>query len=431
MSPLLFPAIAVVALVAALAGKKKNKGAAAADMKTETEVGKVYRQAMSPEMTDLTWLRQAVAFLNSEGAPDLAANVSSRIASIQASAAAEAAAKAEAEAARKAWESTNGGAPTQAQLGAVWAKVQDGSIERDPNGRAISVYAWTLFQTYGTPQRAVVAKALMDRLAGAAAEPLPPSSIPAPVVVVKDQSTGTSVPVKPAEIEVPPASPVAKPTAPAVAPSSATPAQVQYEPPLTPPQLPPTVTTMPPMVVTPQPVAKAETAVDVDPKGTVALARQMIGVEESTGWKTALSSAIKDWQKRMGLTDDAKFGPKSALQMALEVGVLPLIRYWPKSQTLKAALTSYRDDLYTIAANLDQAGQPEHAAALRVSAEHETGQGYPAAPTAVPASTRIAQATKVAAAVGAVGSGDVSHIRTDLLYQPAAKTGSLSNYEEA
>jgi hypothetical protein len=272
----------------------------------------------------------------------------------------------------------------------------------------------------------------MDRLAAAGTEPLPPSSIPAPVVVVKDQSTGASVPVKPAELEVPPVSPVVKPTAPAVAPSSAAPPQSQYQPPMLPSEYaPPAVTTMPPMVVTPQPVAKAETAADVDPHGTVALARQMISVEESTGWKTALSQPIKDWQGRMGLTNDAKFGPKSALQMALEVGVLPLIRYWPKSQTLKAALTSYRDDLYTTAANLDQAGQPEHAAALRVSAEHETGQGYPAAPTAVPASTRIAQATKVAAAVGAVGSGDVSHIRTDLLYQPAAKTGALSNYEEA
>jgi hypothetical protein len=48
-----------------------------------------------------------------------------------------------------------------------------------------------------------------------------------------------------------------------------------------------------------------------------------------------------------------------------------------------------------MAANFETNGEPEHAIALRDSAEHETGQGYPKTVKAQPVKTREDQAARV------------------------------------
>lgn len=148
------------------------------------------------------------------------------------------------------------------------------------------------------------------------------------------------------------------------------------------------------------PVQHEETKVDQDPHGTVALAKAMIDAESMSGWKAALHPMIAAWQSSVGLKGDGKFGPGSAAAMAQEVGVLPLIRYYPAGTQLKADLQAYRDLLYTMAANFDSRN-PAHAAALRSSAQYETGQAYSGTPKAIPASARMAQASLLAKALGA------------------------------
>jgi hypothetical protein len=142
-----------------------------------------------------------------------------------------------------------------------------------------------------------------------------------------------------------------------------------------------------------------ETKPDLDPKGTIALAKDMINAESSAGWKAALKPAIAAWQGRVGLKADGWFGPTSAQKMALEVGILPLLRGYPAGSQLASALKAYRDILYTMAANADNKN-PAQAAALRSSALYETGQAYTGTPKAIPAQARLTQAAALKTALG-------------------------------
>ena len=158
------------------------------------------------------------------------------------------------------------------------------------------------------------------------------------------------------------------------------------------PQLAPVLT--PPVAVQAQ-----ETSAAVDPHGTVALAGKLINAESANGWKTALASDVMAWQKKMSLVDDGKFGPKSALLMGNEVGVLPLLRYYSSTGgTLAAQLTAYRTSLGALASQVS-ATNLAHSLALRSSAMYETGLGYASSPAAVPATARVAQATALTAAI--------------------------------
>lgn len=139
-----------------------------------------------------------------------------------------------------------------------------------------------------------------------------------------------------------------------------------------------------------------EVKVDQDPNGTIALAKSMINAESSAGWKTALANDIKVWQARMGLTADGKFGPKSAIKMAAEVGVLPLVRYYASTGGTKATqVAAYRAAIEQVASNVASTN-PAHSVSLRSSEAYEQGQGYATSPGPVPATARIAQATTLA-----------------------------------
>lgn len=147
------------------------------------------------------------------------------------------------------------------------------------------------------------------------------------------------------------------------------------------------------------PLHTEEIKVDQDPNGTIALAKSMINAEAASGWKTALQPEIMLWQGKKGLKVDGKFGPGSALVMASEVGVLPLIRYFPTgSPTKDAAVKSYRDQVNAMAAGVDSSN-PMHAVALRSSAVYEQGQGWVQKPAAIPAANRLAQATALESAL--------------------------------
>lgn len=152
------------------------------------------------------------------------------------------------------------------------------------------------------------------------------------------------------------------------------------------------------VTATPTALQTEEIKIDQDPNGTVLLAKSLIDAESSTGWKTALKPEITRWQKQVGLVADGLFGPKSALKMALEVGILPLIRYFPRNSILSVELKKYRDALYTMAANADNKN-PAHGAALRSSATYETGQAF-GTPKAIPLAARAAQAANLASTIG-------------------------------
>jgi hypothetical protein len=84
------------------------------------------------------------------------------------------------------------------------------------------------------------------------------------------------------------------------------------------------------------PLAAAETSPELDPDGTVALARLMLARETMPGWKDdRMGGDIAEWQRNVGLVSDSLYGIKSAARMAEEVGVLPLVRFWSKGLTSK------------------------------------------------------------------------------------------------
>ena len=91
------------------------------------------------------------------------------------------------------------------------------------------------------------------------------------------------------------------------------------------------------------PIAAVETSPALDPKGTVSFARALLVREELPGWKTDMKDAVAEWQAGVGLTNDGFFGIESAGRMAEEVGVLPLVRYWPKRTTSKKAAEAAYD----------------------------------------------------------------------------------------
>lgn len=158
------------------------------------------------------------------------------------------------------------------------------------------------------------------------------------------------------------------------------------------------ITATPPAAATANlpPLASEETKPANDPYGTVRLARLLLDEQAQKGWKY-VSDSVKDWQKKVGLTVDGKFGPGSAIRMAQEVAILPWVRYWPTGSASKtSAVSSYRSRLKAYALQI-QPTRPEHAAALIVAANKENGQGWPSAPSVSPGSEPTA--AQVAAAI--------------------------------
>jgi hypothetical protein len=128
------------------------------------------------------------------------------------------------------------------------------------------------------------------------------------------------------------------------------------------------------------PITAEEMTEAADPNGTITLARALLASEQQPDWRSD-SPAVAAWESKMGLGSSGKFGPDDAIQMAQEVAILPLIRFWQKGgETLKQQLFDYRRMLYLFADSYRIEGKTEHAAALVASAEREQGQGWPSDP---------------------------------------------------
>jgi hypothetical protein len=372
MAGMIVPVLAIAALAAMMLGKKKKSSGppAMADIDADKQMGALYSRLMDPTKTNITELTEGARLLQANGRHEWAGNIYAKISSLQAQAqtsaqsagaaqaaaaeAQEAAKKAgelKAEAAKKEWEQAAGGRPsdevlTETYLAAMKPDMADvGQLQ----------YAAAVLQAYGKTNEAAQVRAKIAKLqaegtadAGTNVDAVKPGGQP---VVLDETGIGSTTP---ATIE---------------AGDEDEGGRDEETPSTTADEIPP--------------LAQEETTAQADPIGTIRLARNMIAAEESSNWKTALQPDIKSWQTRAGLSSDGKFGPKSALRMGEEVGILPRVRYWSKTGGTKTQqLEKYRSNLNALADQLE-AKNPKmqaHASALRISAVNEDGGGYPAAP---------------------------------------------------
>ena len=303
----------------------------------------VYRAAMAPTMTDAVQVQQWAEWLASSGQrQDYAAEVNNKATALRAELVLRAA--------------------VNPDIVATSAQLRQWSIDLQPiptyqgvvnqrimaqQGRGIVPAVQSITLLSGTGTLVVDFDAyLPSSLAANAASPVTVSTVPV-----------TTKPKKKPQAAAP---------ATTAAPQAATPAVLQEAP----------------------AIAVAETTPEADPNGTIALARAMLAAEGSSDWRE-VSAAVESWQGVVGLSKpDGKFGTGSALRMAQEVGVMPLIRYWSTGgKTLAQQLQAYRVALYDRARSVNAAGNPTHAAALVSSAAREKGQGWPKTKTATAAVT--------------------------------------------
>lgn len=140
-----------------------------------------------------------------------------------------------------------------------------------------------------------------------------------------------------------------------------------------------------------------ETDPENDPHGSVGLARVLLTRETLPGWKTDLQDDVREWQAAVGLTPDGRFGVESALRMAEDVGVLPLVRFftqgkhWDKWSALDGP-HGLRTRLRELITRLEK--DPEnvaHVAALRASLTRDQAQGLESNPAPVPTLEQVAE----------------------------------------
>jgi len=377
-------------LAAAVAsGKKKKKPDEETPMSeiegADAQMAALYARLMDPAKTNIVELEQGAAILRGNGHNDWAGNVYSKISSLRATEAAQAASAsaaaaataqaqeaaraagdAKADAAKAEWEQAYGGRPSEDMLAKTYTAAMDPSLTDVGQLQ----YAAAVLQAYGKPNeaaqvRARIAKLEADGTASTATDVSVKTPSGTPVVVVDTRTSPSPMPstVEPTDED------------------TGSEAAEEPTPTMTPPAEPP-------------PLADEETKPAADPIGTIRLARQMISAETKSNWKTSLKPEITSWQRRASLTADGLFGPKSALRMGEEVGILPRVRYWSKTGgTKQQQLDRYRADLNALADRLEADPKMRaHANALRISASAETGQGYPATTTANPAATKQADA---------------------------------------
>ena len=110
------------------------------------------------------------------------------------------------------------------------------------------------------------------------------------------------------------------------------------------------------------------------------MVQALLLAEASKGWNVT-SPQVSAWQKSRGLVVDGKYGPKSALAVAAELGTIPIIRFWPKGSLKDKALADYRTALFEMAA---QTSDQARADQLRFAADRERAQAFGAKAAAAP-----------------------------------------------
>lgn len=147
------------------------------------------------------------------------------------------------------------------------------------------------------------------------------------------------------------------------------------------PPLPPVPTqVLPGLTITPgptpspgePPASAAEQAGPVAPD-TLQVLTTMLAQEHSPHWRISPEPALKPWQQSRKLVADGMFGPATALTMAKETGIVPIIRAWPKGTALESPnLRKYQSDLRALAATATEPRRSQ----LLAAALREQGQGY-------------------------------------------------------
>jgi hypothetical protein len=163
------------------------------------------------------------------------------------------------------------------------------------------------------------------------------------------------------------------------------------------PPLPDPSATLPPRIVDPDPtpdpvppVLPAQPATTVSHE-TAAMVSALLDAEGRPGWNKIDPSVLVFQKARPPLKQDSKFGPQTALTAALEIGTLPLIRFWPLGSTKAKLLASYKAALLELANKSDN---PLRAEQLRQSAAREDARAFSTKGglPAVAASQRVALA---------------------------------------
>lgn len=147
------------------------------------------------------------------------------------------------------------------------------------------------------------------------------------------------------------------------------------------PPLPPVPTqVLPGLTVTPgpsptpaePPASPAEQAGPIK-ADTLSVLTSMLAQEHSPHWRIIPEPSLRPWQRARGLLVDGAFGPKTALKMGEETGLIPIIRAWPKGTSLGSPnLRQYQSDLRLLAS---KATEPRRSQLL-AAAMREQGQGY-------------------------------------------------------
>jgi hypothetical protein len=106
------------------------------------------------------------------------------------------------------------------------------------------------------------------------------------------------------------------------------------------------------------------------PPDSVALLGRLLAEEAFPGWKK-VDGQLKPWQAARGLVSDGKFGPKSSLRLASELGMTALVRWWPMGSPKATALEAYRQALLALGAS-----NPLWIDDLSVAAARESGQSW-------------------------------------------------------
>jgi hypothetical protein len=127
---------------------------------------------------------------------------------------------------------------------------------------------------------------------------------------------------------------------------------------------------LPPPDLAPGEVVPAPRAAAVAPL-TETMLRTLLAKEASPNWK-AVEPTVTAWQQSRALVADGKFGPKSAEALAAETGLLPIVRYWPRSAQPSQAVPAFQKRLLEIAAG----SEPAQKLHLKAAAQREQGQGF-------------------------------------------------------
>ena len=217
----------------------------------------------------------------------------------------------------------------------------------------------------------------------------------APPVVVPPVAPPTDVVIRPPGSPpgfVPP--PIARP------PQPVTPVVPVVPPVVTQPPAGPPVFTVPPgfegddiiprpedIIKPPTPVAPPVTPpVPAQPEQPTALAEDtaqvlsvLLGREKLPNWKRK-EPVLGVWQTARGLKSDQKFGPGTALRLAQETGLLPIVRFWPRGAIKeRGAVEDYQQALISLAATAEEPRKSQ----LMAAAEREQGQGFGRTPAPV------------------------------------------------